>query len=92
MPFIYILSLLFVFQLVAYLLLDKYGYKKWKIAAFLVVLVLNFYVLPTLVIDSITPDRPTCGMPALAILMAFWLLGGLLVISTHIIYYFIKHK
>lgn len=81
--------LLFIIQLSAYILLDKYKLGNWKYAVFIVSLILTFFVLPRHYI----PENIKCGMPGIAITYAFWMIGGGLTFLTLIVYLSVKlHK
>jgi len=83
---IHIILLLFVLQIATYIGLDKYKLSYWKYLVLAVCLILNFLILPSYFIPDYKEGEIRCGMPALGITLAFWVLGGGLTIITHCIY------
>lgn len=82
--------LLFAFQVIAYILLDKYKFGSWKYLVLAVCLILNFFILPYYFMPDYSESEIRCGMPALGIILGFWILGGGLTIVTHLVYFIIK--
>lgn len=57
--------------------------RMWVLIAFLF---LYFFILPKLFYPKTQPDGINCGMPIMAITLAFWLFGGLASLITHVVY------
>ena len=83
---IHLILPMFVIQVVAYILLDKYNLSRWKYLVLVLYLILDFFILPDYLIPDYKDGEIRCGMPALAITFAFWIFGGGLTIITHFIY------
>ena len=75
-----------IFQVTAYALLDTYNLRGWKYAIVGMILIFNFFVLPGCFITGNPTKEPRCGMPALGITLAIWILGGGSILMTHLIY------
>ena len=83
---IHLILPMFIIQVVAYILLDKYNLSRWKYLVLVVYLILDFFILPDYLIPDYEDGEIRCGMSALAITFAFWIFGGGLTIITHFIY------
>ena len=86
MIFFSIIGLMIFIQITAYILLDKYKYKNWKYLALCLMLCLHFFVLPYFFIPEIEDGEPKCGMPAMALLLGFWIIGGSGTFISHFVY------
>jgi len=82
--------LMFIIQIIGYVLLDRYGLGKFKYLILGLILILNFFVLPSYFIPDNPNKEPRCGMPVLAITFGFWVFGGGLALIAHISYNFLK--
>ena len=87
---IHVFIVMFIVQLFGYIILDKYNLSNWKYLLFGVCLILDFLILPDYFIPDFKSGEVRCGMPALGIIMAFWIFGCGLVILTHIVYVIVK--
>ena len=90
MTFCFIIALIIFIQIGAYILLDKFDYKNWKYLVLCLILILHFFVLPYFMIAEIVNDEPKCGMPAMALLLSFWVIGGSATIISHFVYVLAK--
>jgi hypothetical protein len=83
-----IISLVTIFQLCLYLALDSKGYRQGKGIVFGLIILANFVVFPTIMIQQIEfePGDVRCGMPALGITLAFLIFGNVIALMTHLIY------
>jgi hypothetical protein len=68
--------IIFIIQIFAYIILDKYNLSKWKYLVFSIILIFNFFVLPSYFIPDNDKNQARCGMPALGITLAFWIFGN----------------
>lgn len=87
---IHLIIMMLVVQILGYLLLDKYGFKKWKYLVFGLILILHFFVFPDFFIPKYKEGEFRCGMPIMAIYLAFWIIGGGLTIIFHFGYVLVK--
>lgn len=78
--------LIFVLQLVAYALLDKFRVGKLKWLALALILVLYVFVIPPYYFPQSTDGKGICGLPALAITFGFMLAGGIATIIGNVLY------
>ncbi len=91
MPLLLIFIVL-VLQLLGYIFLDRYGYPNWKVAVLLFVIVLHLYVLPAIVTAYLFPEPTTCGLPVMAVVLGFWVIGGGLTLFAHGVYYLVRRR
>lgn len=87
---IHVFILMFIIQVIGYILLDKYNLSNWKYLLLATGLILDFFVLPDYFMPEYKEGEFRCGMPALGITLAFWIFGGGLIVSTHIVYVFVR--
>lgn len=87
---LHVFILMIIIQVFAYIVLDKYNLSNWKYLILTVCLALDFFILPGYFMPEYKEGEVRCGMPALAISLAFWIFGGGLVVGTHIVYVFVK--
>ncbi len=87
---IHVFILMFFIQVCGYILLDIYNLSNWKYLLLAIGLILDFFVLPGYFMPEYKEGEFRCGMPALGITLAFWILGGGLIIFTHIVYVIVK--
>ena len=85
-----LIFLLFLVQVICYLLLDKINFAKWKYLIFGLLIIGYIFVIPSCFFPDNPKNEPMCGMPMVAITFAFWFLGCGTVIMTHIVYILIK--
>jgi hypothetical protein len=78
------IKMISILQFGLYLVLDRTKFKKFKLLILLVILVGHLVVFPPMFYPQMKPG--TCGMPFVAVTLAFWVLGGLAAIATHTIY------
>ncbi len=68
---------------------------KWKFPDFLILvifLVLYYVALPQFFYPEPRPSGVNCGMPVLAITMAFWIIGTIAAVLTHFLWKLILLK
>lgn len=86
-----IIAIFIIIQVAGYILLDKFNLRNWKYLIICLFLSMYIFVLPGFFI----PDNPAngirCGMPALAITLAFWIFGCGSVLITHLAYIVIRN-
>lgn len=85
-----VFMILFFIQVCGYILLDLYHLSKWKYALLAIGLLLDFFILPGYFMPVYKEGELHCGMPAMGITLAFWILGGGLLIVTHTVYVLVK--
>jgi hypothetical protein len=85
-----LIFILFLVQLISYLLIDKYNAPKWKYLIFGLIMVGYIFIIPSFFFPDNPNNEPQCGMPLLGITLAFWILGCGTVIITHVFYLLIK--
>ena len=78
--------IMFIIQVCGYILLDLYHLSTWKYLLLAIGLILDFFVLPGYFMPVYKEGEFTCGLPAMGITLAFWILGGGLLIFTHTVY------
>jgi hypothetical protein len=83
---IHIIVFMLVIQVIGYILLDKYNLSKWKYLVLGIILILNVFILPDYFIPHNPNHKPICGMPAMGITLAFWIIGGGTTLVTHFVY------
>lgn len=74
-----------IIQLVLYVINNKYKTKFPNYIILLIILGCNFFVFPSLFYPEPRTDGINCGMPILAIAIAFWVFGTIAGIVTHFI-------
>lgn len=75
-----------VIQIIAYILLDKYDHKNLKYLVLCLILILHFFILPYLLIPEVENGELKCGMPAMALTLGFWVIGGSATFISHFVY------
>lgn len=89
---IHVFILMFFIQVFGYILLDKYNFSNWKYLLLIIGLILDFMVLPSYFMPHYKEGEFRCGLPALGITLAFWILGGGSIILTHFVYVVVKTR
>ena len=87
-----IIFLIATAQFGIYLWIDKKLFKINKLWILTGILIAQIFLFPQLYFAAHGFDEHQCGMPILAIHFFFLLMGGVLNIITHIIYFFISKK
>jgi hypothetical protein len=85
-----LILLLFLVQVICYLLLDKFKFAKLKHLIFGLLIIGYIFIIPSRYFPDNPKHEPMCGMPMVAITFAFWYLGCGTVIITHVCYLLIK--
>lgn len=85
-----LIFLLFLVQVICYVLLDKFNYAKWKYLIFGLLIIGYIVIIPSRFFPDNPRHEPMCGMPIVAITFVFWFLGCGAVMITHICYLLIK--
>ena len=73
-------------QLFLYYLNDKYKTKLSNFIILLIILIGYLFVFPQFFYPEPRKDGINCGMPILAITLAFWIFGTFAGVTTHLIW------
>jgi hypothetical protein len=87
---IHLIIIMLIIQILGYIFLDEYGFKKWKYLVFGIILILHFFVFPNFFMPKYKEGEFRCGMPIMGVYLVFWLIGGGLTIILHFIYLILK--
>jgi hypothetical protein len=80
-------------QLMAYFIFDKNKITHGRSITFLLILCIYLFLLPYIFYPNIKVERGyVCGLPIVAMFMAFWGFGCGLTLLTHLIYGFIRRR
>ena len=93
LPFIFFVSI--VFQIALNKLVDEKRVINGRVFVLTGVLLLYLFVLPAILTRTLPEPEPEgvrCGMPVVALLVGLWIIGPLIAIITHVIYYFVNGK
>ncbi|MCB0633426.1 MAG: hypothetical protein R2824_02995 [Saprospiraceae bacterium] len=77
-------------QIIGYRITDHFGFRTGRILILLSVLIHYFFILPPWFFPESDTEGINCGMPALGITLAFWIVGGAMAIIVHLAYYFYR--
>jgi hypothetical protein len=77
---------LFLAQVISYILLDKYNLSKWKSLIFSLLITGYIFIIPSQFIPDNHNIKPMCGMPIIGISFAIGFLGCGTTIITHFVY------
>jgi hypothetical protein len=80
------IGILTFFQVLVYVILDENRVLFPKLPILLLLLILEFFILPPYFYPEKPPGEPGCGLPLLGIMLAFWIIGGGVAVVTHILY------
>jgi len=72
-------------QVGLYAILDRTRFKKLKGLVLILLLAGHFFVFPEMFYPNLGPGA-VCAMPIIGIILAFWILGGIITIATHVTY------
>jgi hypothetical protein len=86
---VWLFSGILLFQLIAYVFFDYKKIRYAKTILFILILLFYFIFLPILYYPKPIDDKPRCGMPIVAIMFVFWIIGGSITIIIHLTYYFL---
>ncbi len=74
-------------QCLSYWIIDSYKIRFSKLWILLLMIIVWLFVLPQIAFNSEFGDEQVrCGLPVLAMYVAFWIFGGGLTLLTHICY------
>lgn len=85
MILLFIIFISFV-RLLLYYFIEKYSLKFPKPILLVLVLIGYYFVFPQYFMPEPKGDGINCGMPAMGILLGFWVFGTIAGIATHIIW------
>jgi len=78
-----------IVQVLLYLISDKLGYAVGRFIILIATLGIYLFIAPPYFYPE--PTDNGCGMPIMAISMAFWIIGGGMAIVTHLLYAIFHH-
>ncbi|CAM3524048.1 hypothetical protein FLSA109164_01505 [Flavobacterium saliperosum] len=84
-----------ILQFSLYFILDRYKYYRIKWVVFILIVFCNLVFFPDIFIQKFREEEGgtiRCGLPVMAIHLAFWIFGNGASVFTHIVYRFIKIK
>lgn len=83
-----------IIQLTAYKLVDQKKVMDGRLLVLIGIMLCYIFLFPFLFTrqPTTTADGVQCGMPVLALILAFWIFGCGLALITHAMYYFLHKK
>jgi len=87
-----LIVLISIFQVCLYLASEKTGFRYGKAITLLVVLTGYFFVFPRFFYPEPKPNGMNCGLPLVAVTLAFWVFGGGAAIFVHTLYRYWSKK
>ena len=85
-----LIILISIFQICIYLISDKMKLNYSRILVLYLFLIGYFFFLPKFFYPEPDPNGINCGMPILGITLVFWIIGGGIATTIHVIYFLVK--